>query len=109
MIGGRGQWHSLLGPIGGQSVPWLTAFVILRAVSDQEGVVTWYTGKRQGGFRDRPVDDRVLGMQGPEDLDSYLPGGILLLKTGLNWGGSLLATSCKGPNSHRCRIGLGKE
>lgn len=73
MIGGTGQWRSLLGPIGGQSVPLLPVFVILRAVVDQEDVVTWYMGKRQDGFRDRPVDHRVLGMQGLEDFDRYLP------------------------------------
>ena len=109
MIGGTGRWRSLLGPIGGQSVPLLPVFVILRAVLDQEDVVTWYMGKRQDGFRDRPVDHRVLGMQGLEDFDRYLPQDILLLKTGLNWSGPLLATSCKGPNIYGCRIGQGKE
>ena len=90
-------------------MPWLTVFVTLRAVSDQEDVVTWYMGKQQDGFRDRPVDDCVLGMQGLEDLDSYLHADVLQLKISLNWSGPLLATSCKEPNSHRCRIGLGME
>ena len=101
MIGDMGPWRSRLGPIGGVPVPWLAAFVTLRAFASQEDGAKWYMGRRPDGFRDRRLDDHLLAMQGLEDVDAYWEGeddDIVQVRRDSNWRALLLATSSKGPN-----------
>lgn len=56
---------------------WLSVFVIPRAVGGRGDGAKKCMGRRRDGFRDRPVDDHLLAMQGLGDLNGLLRGNIL--------------------------------
>ena len=93
MIGGRGRWRSLLGRVGGLSVPWLIVLVTLRVYSGQEDGGMWCMERRRDGFRDRPVGDHLLAMQGPRSLDTNSKGTLVRSIEGSTGSGPLLVTS----------------
>ena len=66
-------------------------------------------GRRQDGFRDRPVEGHLLAMQGLGDLIGLLEGHIPRSLMALKERASLFAISFLDPNSHRCRIILSME
>ena len=84
-------------------MPWLRAFVTLRAVVGQGDGVKKCMGRRQDGCRDRLVDDHLLAMRGLGDLDEILKGDILQLLMALKGSTPMLATSLECSDCHLCR------